>query len=190
MNILNLIAQYTIDIPIKLLDWIPFKNINLDDLWFKPAEIHLFEQTIINWTWLSKNYAIDILEKNLDKIDWNFLSMNPEAIHILEKNPDKINWKWLSENPAAIHLIEKNLDKIDWGLLSGNPAAIHLLEKNIDKIDWDFLSGNSGAIHLIEKNLDKINWCYLSENFAIFKINKIAYISLLKYFKEKSMEHF
>jgi hypothetical protein len=40
MNILNLIAQYTIDIPIKLLDWIPFKNINLDDLWFKPAEIH------------------------------------------------------------------------------------------------------------------------------------------------------
>ena len=43
--------------------------------------------------------AIDILEKNLDKIDWACLSRNPNAIHLLEKNQDKINWNWLSKNP-------------------------------------------------------------------------------------------
>jgi len=33
---------------------------------------------------------------NQDKIDWNFLSKNPNAIPMLEKNPDKIYWDWLS----------------------------------------------------------------------------------------------
>ena len=51
---------------------------------------------------------------------------------------NKLDWEFLSGNPNAIHLMEKkkNLDKIDWGLLSGNPNAIHLLEKkeNYDKI--------------------------------------------------------
>jgi hypothetical protein len=31
-----------------------------------------------------------LLENNLDKIDWNGLSVNPNAIHILEKNLDKV----------------------------------------------------------------------------------------------------
>ena len=49
---------------------------------------------------------------------------------------DKINWEYLSGNPNAIHLLEKNIDKIDWYMLSRNPNAIHLLEKHPDKIDW------------------------------------------------------
>ena len=57
-------------------------------------------------------------------------------------NPNKINWSYLSSNPDAIHLLEKNPDKINWNQLSANPAAIHLLEKNLDKIDWDELSRN------------------------------------------------
>jgi len=52
---------------------------------------------------------------------------------LLEKNPEKINWTWLSENPNAIHLLEKNLDKVDWNHLSKNPNALHLLEQNVDK---------------------------------------------------------
>jgi len=32
----------------------------------------------------------------------------------LEKYPDKINWYFLSGNPNAIHLLEKNLNKINW----------------------------------------------------------------------------
>jgi hypothetical protein len=39
------------------------------------------------------------LEKNLEKINWVWLSKNPNAIPILERNPDKIDWYYLSINP-------------------------------------------------------------------------------------------
>ena len=45
---------------------------------------------------------------------------------MLEANIDKINWSYLSENPAAIHLLEANLDKINWGYLSMNPAIVEI----------------------------------------------------------------
>ena len=43
----------------------------------------------------------------LEKLDWEMLSSNPNAIHLLEQNPDKIDWNKLSWNPNAIHLLEK-----------------------------------------------------------------------------------
>jgi hypothetical protein len=39
--------------------------------------------------------------------------LNNEAISFLEANPEKIDWSYLSENPNAIQLLETNLDKID-----------------------------------------------------------------------------
>ena len=62
---------------------------------------------------------------------------------------NKINWDYLSENPNSINLLEKNIDKINWIHLSSNPNAIHLLEKNIDKIDWSWLSVNPNAIQIL-----------------------------------------
>ena len=44
---------------------------------------------------------------DINKINWSFLSDNPNAIHLLENNYDKINWHWLSQNPNAIHLLKK-----------------------------------------------------------------------------------
>ena len=55
---------------------------------------------------------------NIDKLDWELLSLNPNAIYLLEKNPDKIDWECLSTNLNAILLLEKNQDKIDWRSLS------------------------------------------------------------------------
>jgi len=80
----------------------------------------------------------------LDKVDWYTLSENPSpsAIPLLEKNLDKVDWNWLSFNPNAIHLLEKNLDKVDWVRLSMNPNAIPILDKNLDKVDWAYLSEN------------------------------------------------
>ena len=116
--------------------------------------------------------AIHLFEQNIDKINWDLLSENPNAIHILEKNMDKINCYSLSRNPNAIHLLEKNIekntDKIDWYYLSRVPNVIHLLEKHIEKIDWHDLCENPNAIHLLEKNIDKIDWDYLSQNPNIF----------------------
>jgi hypothetical protein len=44
----------------------------------------------------------------------------------LERNQEKIDWYWLSKNPNAIHLLERNQDKIFWGYLSANPSIFVL----------------------------------------------------------------
>ena len=122
----------------KLLDWIPFEK--------------------IDWQELSKNTspgAIELLEKNFEKIDWIYLSGNPNAIHLLEKNPAKIDWYWLSQNPNAIHLLEKNPEKIVWYALSLNSNAIHLLEKNPEKIHWGWFSKNPSIFEEDYQTLSK-----------------------------------
>jgi hypothetical protein len=77
-----------------------------------------------------------------DKLDWDALSINPNAVHLLEQNQDKINWLMLSKNPNAVELLEQNPQKIDWYQLCTNPNAIHLLEQNQDKIDSYWISLN------------------------------------------------
>ena len=47
-----------------------------------------------------------------DRINSHDLSINPKAINLLEKNPNKIFWLSLSGNPNAIHLLEANPGKI------------------------------------------------------------------------------
>jgi len=63
----------------------------------------------------------------------------------LEEHPEKINWFYLSANPNAIHLLEANPEKIDWFNLS----AIRLLEANLDKINYLKLCRNSGIFDTI-----------------------------------------
>ena len=35
---------------------------------------------------------------NIENLNWDNLSRNPNAIDLLQANPDKINWDYLSEN--------------------------------------------------------------------------------------------
>ncbi len=139
-------------------------------------EPHLFEDEYNEDNYLWRNpSAISIIENYYFKyswyIDWVKLSGNPNAKEIFEKNMDKISWEGLSLNPAswAIELLEKNQDKIDWGNLSSNPSAIHILEQNLDKshlfledlfinpsifeVDYDFLKRRMDLFReeLIEK---------------------------------------
>ena len=79
---------------------------------------------------------------DLDKLDWKYLSANPNAIQLLKENYNKINWSYLSSNPNAISLLKENLDKIDYNLLSSNPNTIELFKENKDKIDYNLLSSN------------------------------------------------
>ena len=81
---------------------------------------------------------------DINKIDWNFLSSNPNAIDILMKREasrkphgqDKIKWFWLSENPNAIDMLMKceasrklhDQNKIMWYYLSENPNIFKLLD--------------------------------------------------------------
>ena len=103
----------------------------------------------LNWTYLSINpNAIELLKANPTKIDWDWISSNPNAIEFLKENPEMINWGYLSANPNAIELLKKNFGKISWYMLSENtnPAAIELLKANKTKIDWDVLSTNPAAM--------------------------------------------
>jgi len=105
-----------------------------------------------------------------EKLDWNYLSENPNAIDLLKENPTKIFWTFLSANPApyAIELLKENQKRIDWFYLSGNPddKAIELLREYIENIEWDQLSRNPNpnAIKLLKENPSKINWEELSSN--------------------------
>ncbi len=42
---------------------------------------------------------------------------------------NRVNWNFLSRNPNAIHLLENNQDRIDWRALSGNPNAIDIISR-------------------------------------------------------------
>ena len=45
---------------------------------------------------------IDLIQS--DKINWNYLSGNPNAIHLLQQKQYKINWSRLSINPAIFEI--------------------------------------------------------------------------------------
>jgi hypothetical protein len=108
------------------------------------------------------------------KLDWKYLSANPNAIELLKANPEKIDWGWLSANPSqyAIELLKANPDEIQMPYLSSNPNpyAIELLKANPDEIDWLLLSTNPNpyAIELLKTNPKNIDWEYLSMNPSIF----------------------
>jgi hypothetical protein len=51
---------------------------------------------------------------DINKLNWESLSLNPNAIELLKENKDKINWINMSINPNAIELLKENKDKINW----------------------------------------------------------------------------
>jgi hypothetical protein len=76
-NVLAVIAEYTLKVSMKLLDWI--------------------DESKLNWVVLSANpAAIHLLEANPNRINCHVFSGNPAAIHLLEANANRINWDWLS----------------------------------------------------------------------------------------------
>ena len=98
-----------------------------------------------------------------EKLDWWYLSRNPNAITMIEiallQDPYKIDWSSLSFNPKALHLLEKYPDKIDWCCLSENPNAIHLLKANLNKIYLEWLSKNPSIFEIdtVQMNLELTN---------------------------------
>jgi hypothetical protein len=79
------------------------------------------------------------LEANIDKIDWESLSCNPNAIQLLEANINKIDWESLCKNPNAMHLLEANQDKIDWIMIFTNPS--------IFEFDYAGMKNSTSQLH-------------------------------------------
>jgi len=140
----------------------------------------------------TKYVLLDWIDEN--KLNWNMLSLNPNAVDLLEEHYDNIDWENLSQNPNAIKILKErikyeqtlydsgelytlNEDKIDWVSLSKNPNAIKLLKDRIkyenlledddlddNMVDWESLSENPNAIDLLKANPNEIDWQLLSKN--------------------------
>jgi len=123
------------------------------------------KKTLLNW--------IDI-----EKLDWDMLSININAIDLLKENPDKINWKYLSMNPSAIELLKENQDKINWYNLSSNPNAFELLKENKDKINYRRLVFNENAIELIKDKIKEEQKLSEEEYTNLNYTNKICFDNL------------
>lgn len=154
-------------IPSPLIDWVQL-CVHVDPLYLDPIDK-------VCWNTLSKNpKAMLLLEEHMDKqlntINWYFLSCNPNVFylfnkpHLYEKCKHLIHWSVMCDLPNCIPFLEKHLDKVQWHWLCQNPNAIPFLEKHPENIQWYFLSSNPNAIHLLEQNPDKIHWARLCKN--------------------------
>ncbi len=85
---------------------------------------------------------MDNLPKELQNIIFDYVDgdvINPIIENILENNLDKIDWRRLCKNKNSIHIIEKIIEegeinsyycKIDWIHMCYNEKAIYIREKN------------------------------------------------------------
>lgn len=132
--------------------------------------------TKVDWNLLHSNQnpeIVGILLAYPELIDWDneFPTTTLNDIGFLEQNLDKINWGYLSANPNAIELLKKHPDKIDWESLSENPNAIELLNQNPEKINLDFLLWNKNLVGLIELRPDLLETLYgIDGDLQIFNI--------------------
>ena len=83
---------------------------------------------------------------NIDKINWNMLSKNPNAISLLKANPDKIDYQGLSnnENPLIFgyYEINSNVKNVKELVFNKNndivifAKELELLIPNIKEVGW------------------------------------------------------
>ena len=66
-----------------------------------------------------------------DKLNMLYLLANPYSIHtikLFDAKPDRIDFDWLSKNPNAINLLKKHFDKLS---LKANPSIFALNYKQM-----------------------------------------------------------
>lgn len=149
-----------------------------------PRAIHLLREnpSKIDWYELSGNSnpdAIKIIKEfdpNMDHVNWVWMSLNKNGIRLLEKHIDKIYWNYLSisNQDENILFLKNYYNKINWEYLSRNPnkEAIKILEENLHKVNWYWISGNQNAYHILKKNLNKVNMSKFMCNFGCLDIIK------------------
>ena len=82
-----------------------------------------------------------------DKLSWYLLSINPGAIHSLEKNLDKVDWEYLSmnEHPDAVKFVTEEKYLNMFALSENfNPEILpYLIDAvNNEQVWWPGLSAN------------------------------------------------
>ena len=122
---------------------------------------------------------MNLLEANIDKINWDYLPLNPNIFEI-DKTQYKINitekanildnqlyrrYKQITYINYKMEIPLDILKLVSTYLVKPKIPKMKLLDWiPIDKLDWYCLSGNPNAIYLLEANPDKIRWSSLSRN--------------------------
>ena len=114
---------------------------------------------ICNYEW-----ALPVIEKNLNRVSWEILCRKDWAIHLIKANPDKVVKSSFFANPTMIDWIVNHMDEVDYNELCFNPAAMRIIENMpLHLINWSNLCENSGALVFLEKHITMIDWEILSK---------------------------
>jgi len=137
--------------------------------------------TISAWENISNNSGlINIIEKNLDKINNFSLNTNKSAINIIKQNPNKIIWSALVFNESAIEILENNLDKLDTNIIYNKNIynSIKLrtyVEQNINNFSIQELLKNKDMIKskiindILKEILNEIDYFIINDPNEAFE---------------------
>jgi len=142
-------------------------------------------QYIVWYNVLFNKNAGKLVKNNLHMIkDWYDICRQPHLIDIIEQNIDKLDWNALSLNYNAIYMLEKNLDKINVDNLRYNKNGFQLLlllyhnfdnnyyHKNIVFDYFDYCEKNNIPFNLIQ-HLSEIG--YTEKHMEFLKHNNDYY---------------
>jgi len=140
---------------------------------FVKNNLRMFEKYWKNIS--SRPHLIDIIEQNMDKIDWCELSMNYNAIHFLEQHVEKIDINNLRMNKNGFQLLLQLNHVFD-------ENNIYAYDKNIVFEYFDYCEKNNIPFNLVkslsrygytEKHMEFLQhnnyYPYLSMNPSIFE---------------------
>jgi hypothetical protein len=121
---------------------------------------------------INKDWAMELLVRNPENIDYYILSINPhdKAIDLLFLDERKICGFMLSQNTntRAIEFLKRNPRKIHWGFLSKNTndKAVEYMIRHPDKINWAMFSQNNNdlAVEFMARNSHMLVWRHFSRN--------------------------
>ena len=145
---------------------------NID--WSDPQYFELIKEypEDANWVVICQcEWALPLLDTNLDKIYWEILATHEWAypfvmkyIHCNEES-NRCSWVALSQAEWAVQLLLKHPENIVWDLALMNPHASLLFETHIDKVNWDCIYETpQWLINIIESNFDKVDWHAIHTN--------------------------
>lgn len=147
--------------------------------------------------------AIHPVKRCKKKINWDHLSLNPEAITILQKNFTKINQQNMNLNPNAVQLLENNTHRIiSFTILKNKfnilvsrqntiasasklasinrPKLVLMIEQDIGILDsqWPWLKMHTNILRALGENIE--------DTYSWQRLNQIPKaICLLEIFPEK-----
>lgn len=104
---------------------------------------------------LPKISEMDVRDKYYNPL--HMIAQNSGAIQLIEENIELMDFSWICRNKNAVHIIKNNIDKIDYHALcyNTNPEVIELIDKHMEKNkNYKICSSivdNKGMIKLIEK---------------------------------------